>query len=68
MKRPSLEDVGRDYLDIYDWVSYYVKDQDESQGLTNQLHHLSSKRSKRAFVWGLGVGVFGILIILAYVL
>lgn len=66
MKRPSLRDVSHHYLDIFDWIRSYIDSDDDVQGLTNQLYHLSNVRAKNSFVAGLVVGVFVVLILLSW--
>lgn len=63
MKRPSISDVSRSYLNILNWVKLYVDNDDEAQTLTNQLHYLSCKRMKQSVAIGIVIGwvTFGIL-------
>ena len=56
MKRPSISDVSRSYLNILNWVKLYVDNDDEAQTLTNQLHYLFRRRFKKSVAVGILIG------------
>jgi hypothetical protein len=67
MKRPSINKVSQHWLDIFDWVNAYVKDEDDVYMVTRSIYHLSSRNAKHSFVAGLLIGGFAVLLVLAWI-
>lgn len=58
MKGVELDKVNKLYQDLFAWVRSFVSEE-EAQGLTNQLHYIARKHSKRAFTTGM---IFGFIV------